>query len=131
MCWGEVLIEEVEPIECDRMLQYSEEVEVSYNNGTKGSGRQTYTFRLKNMQGELHQYTAENAHMFQLDFQKNEGTDAVARGSHLCGNDTYNVLYYLYVTQHMKWKCLSFKCVYGVKGPEKDYTTDTMFSRIG
>ena len=118
-----------------RKLLYTENVEVTFENGTAGSGRASYTFQLDTEKEKLHQYTAENVEMFQLDFtggafnNETEGQSnctARATGSHLCGRDMYEVTYDLYGDG----ECKSFDCKYVVKGPAKDYVSSTRFERL-
>ncbi len=62
--------------------------------------------------------------MYNLKFKTTEKKEIVAIGEHLCINDTYKAEF-----RFPNDEFNSFSLVYLVKGPEKDYVSDTFYER--
>lgn len=72
----------------------------------------------------ISKYNSENGKKGSLLF-KLTTNESKAEGVHLCGNDRYEVFFHFVGAENFK----EFSLTYEVTGPEKDYTSKTIFER--
>ena len=101
-------------------LQYSEEVEITLDEGSKLNGYQHYIYRLEG-ENKLNVYFSDGLRLF----HSIEGTDAdntpEHKASHYCQPDTYATSYFFGEN--------TFQIKHKVDGPQKDYLSHTTYHR--
>ena len=117
---------------------YSEQTELTTSAGLKLAGTKQYIYQYDEPKDKLEVYFAKrdsgssiDTLFHQIDFEvPSESappkTPWGAKGSHWCSPDTYEVGYAFYFkgADVERWKI-----VYEVKGPKKDYTMETWYTR--
>ena len=101
-------------------LQYSEDVEITLNEGTTFNGYQHYIYRLED-ENKLNVYFSDGLRLF----HSIEGTDAdntpEHKASHYCQPDTYATSYFFSES--------AFQIEHRVNGPQKNYVSYTTYHR--
>jgi len=100
--------------EADLLLMYGEDGELSIGS-TKMRASRRYIWLLE---GENIKVSYENG----LPFHEFKVSDGKAKAKHLCGDDIYYAEYSFYLQD-------SWRVIWTVNGPRKDYTSTTVYSR--
>ena len=117
---------------------YSEQTELTTSSGSKLAGTQQYIYQYDEPKDKLEVYFAKrdsgsplDSLFHRVDFEgPSENAPPKmpwgAKASHWCSPDTYEVRYEFYFkgADVERWKI-----VYEVKGPKKDYTMETWYTR--
>lgn len=101
-------------------LAYREEGVLTALSGQVSSVYRNYIYRYEN--GQISVYFEDNRPFHTLHFSQNH-YPASASGRHHCGCDVYDAVYTFFSEGN-------FKLFYAVKGPKKDYTITTDFTKI-
>jgi hypothetical protein len=106
-------------------LYYKEEGVLTMENGVELNVHREYVYRYENE--KIKAFFVENNKIDKLfhvlSFDNNEnGCGIQANASHKCINDTYYARYNFFSEKQ-------FKLTYNVKGPEKDYVSETVFDK--
>ncbi|KAM9970246.1 hypothetical protein ACTFIR_002094 [Dictyostelium discoideum] len=100
--------------------QYQEDGILKQPDNTTFNISQRYIYRLKDDIISVY-FDEKPERLFQtLDFNNS----SLAKGHHLCGDDTYDAIYQLVSPKE-------FNLIYSVLGPKKNYKITTTFLKIG
>lgn len=112
------------------ILQYSEELTLNNNlaafNSSTPKATQSYQYYFKD--GTVEKYNQKSrkqdndyGKMFTLTYRI-EGNESIAKGIYKCGKDTYQCTF-TFMSE------TSFKMMYEVSGPQKDYSITSIFTK--
>ncbi|KAH7700574.1 hypothetical protein AAVH_32303 [Aphelenchoides avenae] len=111
-------------------LHYDEQVTVRWSHGEQSTASKKYHYRLNAADESITQFNCvgdaqtELERMYDLRFEAKGGSRLVAKGDFLCGQDRYKASY------DFASSLDRFRLDYEVRGPKKDYSTFTVYSRV-
>ena len=131
LLYGEALFE-INPNNAAELF-YSEKGIFQFNGGKSLTATRKYVYR--HINDDIYVYFDEERsflddyrlfHRFNMnDLNVNEEQNTFKfKDVHLCGEDTYNVMYKFNLEKHDE-----FLIEYNVKGPNKDYLSETIFKK--
>ncbi|KAN0024134.1 hypothetical protein ACTFIV_008532 [Dictyostelium citrinum] len=108
-----------EQLDNEFSYRYQEEGILKQPDNTTFNISQRYIYRLKDDMISVYFDERPERLFHTLNFDNS----SLAKGHHLCGNDTYDAVYQLISPKE-------FKLTYSVLGPKKNYKITTTFSKI-
>jgi hypothetical protein len=100
---------------------YEEQGSLTLDTGTTHDVARRYSYRL--IDNEIHVYYADGVDSGKLFHVLDAADERVAQAEHLCGQDLYKSKYEFDLPY-------GFKIIHEVKGPKKDYLSETTFMRL-
>lgn len=119
-----------EPPTSSTELNYAEQVAVRWSNGEQSTASKRYVYRRCEAADAIEQWNCVDdgqlERMYELRFESKgkEGSRWVAKGDFLCGQDLYKASYDFAASTDR------FHLDYEVKGPKKDYSTFTVYTKV-